>query len=494
VTNDSGIGRSARSLIVTLYRFAVYFLLSPAVLTIASNVLMPADSYGAIIDRFSCHRFDHVAEVQFQMRGTAPRWHLHTHGQELWLDLENARFNMLLGAASVPVVFPLTRIGLRDLGGGEVRLVFRVRGQVDYVVAQLPHVLIVRIAPSGEAGDLAQSLLLRAERTRSEYPSLVAPMASAVNQTQNGTAASIKNDRAIPVEGAQTAHKPAAAGSAIPNASEPPPILFAGPVTGMSGQTHAATTLMQPVQPVFQRVGSTPAITQDKTRPIVAIDAGHGGFDPGTESAGGIPEKALTLAIAQRLANALESRGIAAELTRDDDRYLPLSERTELANHVHADLFISVHLNSSPDWNTSGLETYYLNNTSDRATIRLARIENGGGYGAVGQSNLNYILANLRQDYKAHESSSLAWLIETRVATSVDTALGIRVNTLGAKMGPFYVLVGAEMPAVLVECGFLSNPREAQLLVQPAYQDALAQGIAVAIMQYFDAGAAIGNL
>src|ERR1700741_191804 len=76
VTNDSGIGRSARSLIVTLYRFAVYFLLSPAVLTIASTGLMPADSYAAIIDGFSCHRFDHVAEVQFQMRGTAPRWHL----------------------------------------------------------------------------------------------------------------------------------------------------------------------------------------------------------------------------------------------------------------------------------------------------------------------------------------------------------------------------------------------------------------------------------
>jgi N-acetylmuramoyl-L-alanine amidase len=229
-------------------------------------------------------------------------------------------------------------------------------------------------------------------------------------------------------------------------------------------------------------------------QPVVVIDAGHGGFDPGTESAGGIAEKVIALAIARRLANSLESHGITADLTRGDDRFLPLSERTALANQAHADLFLSIHLNWSPDWNTNGIETYYLNNTSDRATIRLAQIENRGSYGGLGQSNLNYILANLRQDYKAHESSSLARLIETDVAASVDTALGIKVNTLGAKMGPFYVLVGAEMPAVLVECGFMSNSREAQLLVEPAYEEALAQGMAAAIMQYFAAGAAIGNL
>jgi N-acetylmuramoyl-L-alanine amidase len=473
---------------VTLYGFAAYFLLSPAVLSIASTLMTPADSYAATIDQFFCHRFHHVAEIKFQMRGTTPRWHLHTHGQELWLDLEHSRLNALLGATSVPAVFPLTRVSLRDFGDGEVRLLFRVRGQVDYVVAQLPNVLIVRIAPSGEARNLAQSLT-QAEPTRLGYPSLAAPVPAVVDPPQNPTAATSKSDRPIPADATQ----PAAA-SAISNSGEPFPNLLQGrPTAGASEPTFGATKPAQPVEPVVQRVGPAASITQDKTRPLVAIDAGHGGFDPGTES-GGIPEKTIALAIAQRLAHALESHGIAAELTRDDDRFLPLRERTEIANQAHADLFVSVHLNSSPDWNTSGLETYYLNNTSDRATVRLAQMENGGGYGTLGQSNLNYILANLKQDYKAHESSSLARLIETEVAASLDTALGIRVNTLGAKMGPFYVLVGAEMPAILVECGFLSNPREAQLLVQPAYQDALAQGIAWAIMQYFGASGTIGNL
>jgi N-acetylmuramoyl-L-alanine amidase len=486
----SGIGRSARSLIVTLYGIAAYFLLLPAVLSITSTLMTPADSYAATVDRVFCHRSHHVAEIQFQMHGTTPRWHLHTHAQELWLDLEHSHLNALLGAASVPAVFPLTGVSLRDFGDGEVRLLFRVRGQVDYVVAQLPNVLIVRIAPSGEARNLAQSLT-QAERTSLGYPSLAAPVPDVVDPPQNLTAATRKNDRPIPAEATQ----PAAASAISNSAGEPFPNLRQGrPTTGTSEPTLGATQPAQPVEPVVQRVGPAASITQDKTRPLIAIDAGHGGFDPGTESAGGIPEKTIALAIAQRLANVLESHGIAAELTRDDDRFLPLRERTQIANQAHADLFVSVHLNSSPDWNTSGLETYYLNNTSDRATIRLAQMENGGGYGALGQSNLNYILANLKQDYKAHESSSLARLIETEVAASLDAALGIRVNTLGAKMGPFYVLVGAEMPAILVECGFLSNPREAQLLVQPAYQDALAQGIAWAIMQYFDASGTIGNL
>jgi N-acetylmuramoyl-L-alanine amidase len=85
-------------------------------------------------------------------------------------------------------------------------------------------------------------------------------------------------------------------------------------------------------------------------------------------------------------------------------------------------------------------------------------------------------------------------MIEAEAVASVDAVLGIRVNALGAKKGPFYVLVGAEMPSVLVECGFLSNPREAELLVQSGYQDALAKGIAMAIMHYFQADAAVGNL
>ena len=112
-------------------------------------------------------------------------------------------------------------------------------------------------------------------------------------------------------------------------------------------------------------------------RQLVVIDAGHGGHDPGTEAAGEVAEKDLALQIAIRVRDALLADGVDARLTRDDDTFLTLAERTQLANQNRADLFVSIHLNSSPDPDTTGIETYYLNNTTDRATIRLARMENG---------------------------------------------------------------------------------------------------------------------
>ena len=183
-------------------------------------------------------------------------------------------------------------------------------------------------------------------------------------------------------------------------------------------------------------------------------------------------------------------------MTRDCDTFISLPERTRLANRAGADLFVSIHLNSSPNIDTTGIEVYYLNNTTDRATIRLARIENGGaaGYGAPDNSNLNYILTDLRQNYKASEAASLARMIDAQTVASLDAGLGLNVNALGAKMGPFYVLVGAHMPAVLVECGFMSNAAEAGRMSSANYQELLATGIAGAVVHYFNADLAVGNL
>jgi N-acetylmuramoyl-L-alanine amidase len=184
------------------------------------------------------------------------------------------------------------------------------------------------------------------------------------------------------------------------------------------------------------------------------------------------------------------------QLTRDSDDFIALSERTRRANVADADLFVSIHLNSSPNPETTGIEVYYLNNTTDRATIRLARMENASvtAGSAPRDSNLNYILADLRQNYKANEAASLARTIDTQTVTDLDAQLGLEVNPLGAKMGPFYVLVGAHMPAVLVECGFLSNAYEAQRLASAQYQETLAQGIATAVVRYLSSDAAAGNL
>ena len=120
------------------------------------------------------------------------------------------------------------------------------------------------------------------------------------------------------------------------------------------------------------------------------------------------------------------------------------------------------------------------------ATLRLARMENAGEnrYGAQDGSNLNYILTDLRQNYKASEAASLAKMIDAQTVADLDAGLGLNVNALGAKMGPFYVLVGAHMPAVLVECGFLTNPAEAARIVTPGARENLAKAIAAGIERY----------
>jgi N-acetylmuramoyl-L-alanine amidase len=198
------------------------------------------------------------------------------------------------------------------------------------------------------------------------------------------------------------------------------------------------------------------------------------------------------------LRGELRARGVNAALTRDADVFIPLAERTRIANRAGADVFISIHLNASANLATTGIETYYLDNTTDRATIRLAQIENASGaspgYGAPEEVNLNYILSDLRQQYKASESAALARIIDAQTAAELGAALGLAVNALGAKKGPFWVLVGAHMPAVLVECGFLSNAAEAERLASPAYQSAIARGIASAVIHYLNEDAAVGSL
>jgi N-acetylmuramoyl-L-alanine amidase len=441
------------------------------VLLAAAAVASPPAARAATITGASIEGQGSVVELRFAVRGRGLGWHLSVHGQELWIDLDHVRIQLaerpLLGQELAPVTAVRAIYG----GGASGRIVVEVKGRIDYVVGQLPHDLILRVAPTGEVRNLAAPILTRMERRR--YAPLPAPASSPVRvsrstESSNPSAGNGTRAASATIEEADSGHERATRERRV----VPPP-----------QQVASSTT---------PGMRSAPAPGHQ----LVVIDAGHGGHDPGTEAAGDVAEKDIALQIAMRLRDALAARGIDARLTRDSDTFLTLAERTRLANVNRADLFVSIHLNSSPDTDTSGIETYYLNNTTDRATIRLAHMENdvAGGYGAPGEPNLNYILTDLRQQDKANESASLARMIEAETVTDIGTSMGIRVNELGAKQGPFYVLVGALMPAVLVECGFLSNPGEARLLESPRYQEGLADGIALAVVHYFNADAAVGNL
>ncbi len=218
---------------------------------------------------------------------------------------------------------------------------------------------------------------------------------------------------------------------------------------------------------------------------VVVIDPGHGGEDHGATGPSGLKEKDITLSVAKALRNALEVRfDVRAILTREDDRYITLEERTEIANRARADIFISIHANAAYKKAASGVETFFLSfEASDNEARKLAALENNvvkldTKDGGTVRSDLESILWDLVQTESHHESSRLAELVHNSL---VEATGG---ENRGVKQAPFIVLVGATMPAVLVEVGFVSNPQEERKLADPLMQKRIAKAITEGIVAF----------
>jgi N-acetylmuramoyl-L-alanine amidase len=258
----------------------------------------------------------------------------------------------------------------------------------------------------------------------------------------------------------------------------------------------APPPLARPPDAVEARETSPPDVVTVAARPPppapgrrwkIVLDPGHGGRDPGAQ--GFAIEKKVTLDIAERLATLLRDRlGAEIVLTRDRDATVSLAERTARANSEQADLFVSIHANASPHARQSGIETYYLDNTDDHATMRLARLENGPGIATPrgGRADLHYILSDLVQMGKMEESIALASALQEGLVGGLRNRYD-RVTDLGVKRGPFYVLVGAHMPCVLVEVSFLTNPTEGRRLAKSAFRHAVAEGLYTGVARFLAA-------
>ncbi|MEI6209697.1 MAG: N-acetylmuramoyl-L-alanine amidase [Desulfuromonadales bacterium] len=214
----------------------------------------------------------------------------------------------------------------------------------------------------------------------------------------------------------------------------------------------------------------------------VVIDPGHGGHDPGAVGPKGVQEKDVVLAVGLKLKELFrEELGLDVVMTRSTDVFVPLEERTAIANKVNADLFLSVHANAASNRAASGIETYYLNLAKTDKVAQLAAKENGTSLEKV--SVLQAILFDLMANYKLNDSAHLA----EEVQKSLHKKIRVRysdVKNLGVKQGPFYVLVGATMPSILVETAFLSNAQEESRLKDPAYLDMTAEGILDGVRSY----------
>jgi len=213
----------------------------------------------------------------------------------------------------------------------------------------------------------------------------------------------------------------------------------------------------------------------------VVLDAGHGGENPGARGAGGLLEKDLVLDVTLRLAKRLEARGIGVVLTRRDDRFVSLEERTSIANDARGDLFISIHANASRATDARGIETFFVSlEASDEAAQRIANLENqafSGSEGAakIAEDPLLGILGDLIATEHLVESQEFSRLVQGRLASS---------RSRGVKQAPFVVLMGVQMPAALVEIGFLTNPAEERNLLSSAERDRLADGLAAAAVEF----------
>lgn len=213
----------------------------------------------------------------------------------------------------------------------------------------------------------------------------------------------------------------------------------------------------------------------------IVVDPGHGGKDPGAISPNGVKEKDLTLEIAKLLAKRLKAEGFEVFLTRTKDEFVALEERTTFANRKRADLFVSLHINSHQNVSVSGIETYFLNLTTDTSAIEVAARENT--YSDRSMSDLQLILNDLMLNSKINESSKFANCVHTSVMSSALNT-GYDGKNLGVRQAPFYVLLGAQMPSILLELGFLTNNTDISLLKKRPYQDTLVDGIAKGINSY----------
>jgi N-acetylmuramoyl-L-alanine amidase len=267
-----------------------------------------------------------------------------------------------------------------------------------------------------------------------------------------------------------------------------PPLPHAPPQVVRQTAPEPAEEPAEDVRPLPAKISShgQPSLTRVLGLKLgrVVIDPGHGGHDDGTHGPTGLLEKDVVLDVAKRLGALLEERlGSEVIYTRTDDTYVPLEERTEIANEHKADLFLSIHANSSPYRGVSGVETYYLNFTTSKTALDVAARENAGSERSI--FDLREVLQKIAIKDKIDESRAFASRIQASLYAASEKSNSAAKNR-GVKKAPFVVLIGADMPSVLAEIGFLTNAHDEALLRKPSQRQKIAEALYKGIAAYAD--------
>lgn len=419
----------------------------------------------------------------------------------IFFDLHAARLTPQLARQNIRVEGDLlTAVRVAQNHAGVVRVVLDVKGVRDYTASLLtnPPQLVIDLYPNTHADQV------RAARSkRNQPPAHVEERhidAAAVrDEHSTGQPVSTVAANVDPDTASATAVKPVY--GPLPANPSPTDLRSAGPEksapvsSAKPGAPKSRTKSLKasPAKPELIRPATAAPPTRDGqatlTRTLglkigrIVIDAGHGGHDTGTIGPTGLMEKDLCLDVALRLGKIIQQRLPGAEVvfTRSDDSFIPLEERTRIANESRADLFISIHANSSHDHAARGIETYYLNLKGSPDAMEVAARENATAQESV--HDLEDMVKKIARSEKIDESREFASDIQESLAKRIQRSART-VRDRGVRKAPFVVLIGADMPSVLTEISFLSNPADEQLLKKPEHRQKVAEGLYQGVASY----------
>jgi len=409
--------------------------------------------------RFTSDSVDNPRRVFFDLNGLRPPSAVH-HGMQ-----------------TIPVGDRLVKqIRVAEVVPGTTRIVFDVLAPVDVVSSQLvnPDRLIVEIRPKDTPPVLTQTMghsLTGAQRVNLSAPSL-------------------DTDKDLP----PPVIRPVAA-TVMASVEKPLPRIVDSPLAtpSMTAPTPA-TNVPLPSPRIVNSVPAKPPASGDGTGDPslvrilglklgrVVIDAGHGGKDTGTIGPNGLYEKDLVLDVALRLGRLIAKQlGADVVYTRSDDTFVPLGERTAIANRAKADLFISIHANSSADSSATGVETYYFNLHGDKKATDVAMRENATDENAI--SDLNDLLKKAVLQTKLEESKEFAQKVQEALTVN-SIKMNSNAHDRGVRKAPFVVLIGASMPSILAEIGFVSNPHDEKMLKRNDQRERIAEALLKGVTEY----------
>jgi N-acetylmuramoyl-L-alanine amidase len=424
----------------------------------------------------------------------------------IFFDLHAARLTPELARQNIHVEGDLlSEVRVAQNQSGIVRVVLNINGVKDYTASLLtnPPQLVIDLYPNSRGAAVRAAKAKRnATIAPIEEPTVTS---AAVRDERAGVqAVSTAATRVEPfgppasAEGGAVTGSITAASSGVGSSPLPAPrnstLMAAGASKSRSKNAKSLGAksaeagkpdLIQPATAALPTRDGQSTLTRALGLKIgrIVVDAGHGGHDTGTIGPTGLMEKDICLDVALRLGKIIHQRLPGAEVvyTRSDDTFIPLEERTRVANESKADLFISIHANSSHDHAARGIETYYLNLKGSPDAMEVAARENATAQESV--HDLEDIVKKIARSEKIDESREFAADIQESLAKRIQK-LNRTVKDRGVRKAPFLVLVGADMPSILTEISFLSNPADEQLLKKPEHRQRVAEGLYQGVANY----------